>query len=158
MPFAVEIKEWPSCRVAYIQAIGPYCSESNDRAIERLFHWAVNAGHADARARLMGVCWSDFETTPPHECVFDACLTVSKKAKGSGQVRIQTLPGGKLAVLHFEDEWEQIPIQRERLFCEWLPVSGYKRDEGPFFFIYYNNPHMNRLKLAIVDMCLPVKP
>ncbi|MEE9913065.1 MAG: AraC family transcriptional regulator [Deltaproteobacteria bacterium] len=160
-PLDVEIREWPSCLVACIRAIGPYHSESTDRAtdraIERLFQWAAAAGYVDSSARLMGVYWSDFETTPPHECVFDACLTVPASAKGSGDVRIQTLPGGKLAVLHIEDSWDQIPAQRKRLFREWLPASGCIRDKRPFFFIYYNNPHMNRRKLAIMDMCLPIE-
>jgi AraC family transcriptional regulator len=153
----IEIREWPSFRVAYIRDIGPYRSESNERVIERLLQWGVETAHVDAGAKLMGVCWSDFETTSPHECVFDACLTVRENAKGNGEVRIQTLPGRKLAVLHCEVEWEQIPTQRDRLIREWLPSSGYTRDERPFFFIYYNNPHMNRRKLAIMDMCLPIK-
>lgn len=156
-PLTVEIREWPSCRVAYIRDIGPYRSESNSRAIDRLYQWAFTAGHAGAGARLIGVCWSNFETTPPHQCVFDACLEVPDDAKGDGDVRIQILPGGKLAVLHSEDTWEQIPEQRERLFSEWLSASGYLRDKRPFFYVYYNNPHMNRRKLAIVDMCLPIK-
>jgi AraC family transcriptional regulator len=154
----VEITEEPSHCVAYVRDIGPYRSKSNDRAIERLFQWAVTAGHADTCARLAGVYWSDIETTPPYECMFDACLTVPENVKGDGEVRIQTLPGGKQAVLHCEDKWDQIPAQRKWLLSEWLPTSGYIRDERPLYFIYYNNPYMNRLKLTIVDICLPIKP
>jgi AraC family transcriptional regulator len=90
--------------------------------------------------------------------MFDACLTVPENVKGDGEVRIQTLPGGKQAVLHCEDKWDQIPAQRKWLLSEWLPTSGYIRDERPLYFIYYNNPYMNRLKLTIVDICLPIKP
>jgi len=153
----VQIRRWPSCRVACIRDIGPYRSESNNRAIDRLYRWAFTAGYVDAGAKLIGVYWNDFESTPPQDCVFDACLEVSKNAKGSGDVRIQMLPGGKVAVLHCEDEWEQIPAQRNRLSSEWLPASGYLRDKRPFFYVYFNNPHMNRRKLTIVDMCLPIK-
>ncbi|HLZ19970.1 MAG TPA: AraC family transcriptional regulator [Smithellaceae bacterium] len=153
----IQIQEWPSCRVACIRDIGPYRSESNDRAIERLLQWAAAAGHIDAGAKLIGVYWSDFEATPLHQCVFDACLPVPESAKGNREVCIQPLSGGKLAVLHCEVEWEQIPAQRNRLIFEWLPASGCIRDERPFFVVFYNNPHMNRRKLAIVDMCLPIK-
>ena len=157
-PLAIEVKELPSYRVAYIRDIGPYRSESNERAKERLFQWAVAKKLVNAHITLMGVCWSDPETTPSPECIFDACLTVPENVQDDSEVHIQYLPGGKLAVLHCECDWETIPTKRKQLFKEWLPASGFQRDERPFFFIYYNNPHMNRLKLAIVDMCLPVKP
>lgn len=156
-PPAVEIRNWPSRRVAYIRDIGPYGSESNSRAIDRLYQWAVQEGHADVTAALIGVCWSDFKTTPPRQCVFDACLAVDENAKGGGDVRIQSLSGGQLAVLHCEEPWDEIPAQRDRFLNEWLPSSEYVRDERPFFFMFYNNPHMNRLRLTIVDLCLPVK-
>jgi AraC family transcriptional regulator len=156
-PLAIEVKELPSCRVAYIRDIGPYRSESNERAKERLLQWAVAKKLVNARI-MMGVCWSDPETTPSQECIFDACLTVPENVQDDSEVHIQYLPGGKLAILHCECDWETIPTKRKWLFKEWLPASGFQRDERPFFFIYYNNPHMNRLRLAIVDMCLPVKP
>ena len=156
-PLAIEVKELPSCRVAYIRDIGPYRSESNERAKERLLQWAVAKKLVNARI-MMGVCWSDPETTPSQECIFDACLTVPENVQDDSEVHIQYLPGGKLAILHCECDWETIPTKRKWLFKEWLPASGFQRDERPFFFIYYNNPHMNRIRLAIVDMCLPVKP
>lgn len=156
-PLAVEIRNWPSRRVAYIRDIGPYGSESNSHAIDRLYQWAVHEGHADVAAGVIGVCWSDFKTTSPRHRVFDACLAVDENAKGGGDVRIQLLPGGRLAILHCEEPWDEIPAQRNRFLNEWLPSSEYVRDERPFFFMFYNNPHMNRLTLTIVDLCLPVK-
>ena len=155
---SVAIKELPSYRVAYIRNIGPYRSESNARAMELLLGWALAKGFLDGSMRFMGVCWNDPETTPPQECIFDACLTIPENVQDDGEVRIQYLPGGKLAVLHCEADWETISTIRKRLFNEWLPASGFQRDDRPLFFIHYNNHNMNRLKLAIVDMCLPIKP
>jgi AraC family transcriptional regulator len=157
-PLSVAIKELPSYRVAYIRDIGPYRSESNARAMELLLGWALAKGFLDGSMRFMGVCWNDPETTPPQECIFDACLTIPENVQDDGEVRIQYLPGGKLAVLHCEADWETISTIRKRLFNEWLPASGFQRDDRPLFFIHYNNHNMNRLKLAIVDMCLPIKP
>jgi len=157
-PLSVAIKELPSYRVAYIRDIGPYRSESNARAMELLLGWALAKGFLDGSMRFMGACWNDPETTPPQECIFDACLTIPENVQDDGEVRIQYLPGGKLAVLHCEADWETISTIRKRLFNEWLPASGFQRDDRPLFFIHYNNHNMNRLKLAIVDMCLPIKP
>jgi AraC family transcriptional regulator len=157
-PLNVEMQKFPSCCAAYIRDIGPYFSESNDRAFERLIQWAQAAEYSDAGARFIGVYWNNYKTTPPHECVFDACLIIPENVKEDGEVHIQTLPGGKFAVLHCEGTREQISAKRKRLFSDWLPASGFQQDDRPCFVIYYNNAKMNRRGLSILDICLPVKP
>lgn len=157
-PFQAELKELPSYRVAYIRDIGPYYSEANARAFGRLFRWAVEEG-LTKNAPIMPIAadWSDPETTPAEKCIFDACLTVPENVQGHGEVCIQYLPGGKFAVLHCEIELKDMPGAIKRLCHEWLPQNGYKRDDRPFFTIYYNNPNLNPRKLAILDMCLPIR-
>lgn len=157
-PLNVEIQELPSYRVAYIRDVGPYWSESNREAFLRLMQWAVAAGAAtDPSAIPIAVGWSDPATTPPDDCIFDACIPVSGNIKGNGDIRIQHLPGGAFAILRCECSWERLFWESNRLFYEWLPLSVFRRDKRPFFFKCYNNPDMNPRKLAIVDVCLPIK-
>jgi len=157
-PLPVDVREMPSCRVAYIRDIGPYDLASNMNAFNRLFRWAVDAGLTNYTvARPMAVRWNDPEITPPDECVFDACLTVPNDFEGSGEVGIQNFPGGKYGVLHCEVALENIQDLIRRLCCEWLPRSGYQRDERPFFTVFYNNPRIHPRNLAIMDMCLPLE-
>ncbi len=157
-PLNVEIQELPSYRVAYIRDVGPYWSESNRDAFLRLMQWAVAAGAAtDPSAIPIAVGWSDPATTSPDDCIFDACIPVSVNIKGDGEIRIQHLPGGAFAILRCECSWERLFWESNRLFYEWLPLSGFRRDKRPFFFKCYNNPDMNPRKLAIVDVCLPIK-
>lgn len=157
--FPVEVREMPSRRVAYIRDIGPYYAPSNFRAFDRLFEWAINKGLiSSGNVAPIAVAWSDPDTTAPRECVFDACLTVSGDIQESGEVAIQTLSGGKCAVLHCEIERKNLPGAIQSLRREWLSQSRYRRDDRPFFTIYYNNPGGNPRQLAILDLCLPVKP
>jgi len=157
-PLHVEIKDLPSCHVACIRHFGPYLSESSKCAVERLVLWAFTRGLADANVKWLAVGWNNPEETPPAECIMDVCLTVPEWTKEDGEVHRQVIAGGLHAVLHCEIELEAIAGQRKRLFYEWLPLSGYKRNDRPFFVIYYNNPQANPQKIAIVDICLPLKP
>jgi len=154
----VQIRDMPFYRVAYIREVGPYDLGSNINAFNRLFRWAIDAGLTDyTLTRPIAVRWSDPETTPPDECIFDACLIVPENFKGSGEVAIRDFPGGKCGVLHCEVALEHIPNLIQRLFCEWLSRNGYKRDERPFFTIFYNNPRVHPRKIAIMDMCVPLR-
>ncbi len=155
---AAAIRELPVCRVAYIRDVGAFFSPSNAQAFDRLLQWA--GGERNVReSALMPIAadWSDPATTSADGFVFDACLAVSENVSGGGEVAIQDLPGGLYAVWHCEVELDAMPDAVRRFCRDWLPSSGYRRDARPFLTIYYNNPNRNPRKLAIVDMCLPIR-
>lgn len=157
-PLNVEIKKLPSYHVAYIRNIGPYDVESSVQVFQRLIKWALNKKIMfDAPAIPIVAGWSDPAITYADECILDVCITVSKNIKREDEVHMQDLPGGTFAVLHCECMWDVLFLQFNRLVYEWLPKSKFQRDTKPVLFIYYNNPYMNMRRLAIVDICLPVK-
>jgi DNA gyrase inhibitor GyrI len=62
------------------------------------------------------------------------------------------------AVAHFEIRIDQFGDEWKAVFGGWLPESGYQPADGPCFEHCLNDPSEHPQGLAIVDICVPVKP
>ncbi len=156
-PLQITIKELSSCRVVYKRVIGPCRPETYRQPINRLLHWAFERDIVRGFLLPIGAGWGDPETIPENIYIYDVCLAVSEDVEGDGDIGIQNLPGGRYAVLHCEDTWEAIAAHSRRLAYEWLPANGYQSDLRPILTFLSNNSQMNPRRIAIVDICMPIK-
>jgi len=156
-PLKIEIKELSSCRVVYRRVIGPCRPETYEQPFNGLFLWAFERGIVRDFFLPIGAGWGDPERIPENIFIYDVCLAVSGDVEGEGDIRIQTLPGGRYAVLHCEDTWEKIVPESRRFAYEWLPANGHQPDARPFLTFFSNNSDTNPRKIAIVDICMPIK-
>lgn len=156
-PLQVTMQELSPCRVLYIRTIGPYAPEVYDQTFNRLLQWVFERGVIKDFYIPIGAGSGDFRKSPEQAYVYDACLAVPEEVEGEGEVCTQTLAGGRYAVMHCEDTLEAIELDIARLLDEWLPASGYMRDERPVLTFYSNNRNGNPRKIAVVDICLPIK-
>ena len=88
----------------------------------------------------------------------DACLTVPARTQVDGEIGLQTIPGGKFAVGHFEIAVDQFGAAWDALMGEWLPSSGYQPDDRMCYEMYLNDREQHPEKKLIVDICEPVRP
>jgi len=156
-PLQITVKELSSCRVAYIRVIGPFSPEAYIQPFNRLILWAFERGIIRDFLLLIGAGWGDPETIPKNIYIYDVCLAVPDDVEGEGDIRIQDLAGGRYAILHCEDTWDAINLESRRFSYEWMPESGYQPDARPFLSFFSNNSETNPRKIAIVDICLPIK-
>ena len=157
-PLQVKIKELPPYRVAYIRVIGPDDSALHVQALKRLLTWADTNGLYNEQIQVIGAGWSDSEKSPSDPFVFDVCLVVSEDVQAEGEIGIQYFPGGPYAVLYCEDVLEANNRQGRRLYYEWMLANGYRMGDWPFLIFYGNDPEANPRKIAIWDICLPIRP
>lgn len=157
-PLNVKIKELPTYRVAYIRVVGPDDPALHVQALKRLLSWADAKGLFNEQITVIGAGWSDSEMNPSEPFIFDICVLVSEDIQGEGEIGIQYLPGGQYAILYCEDVLETNNRQGRRLYREWMPENGYRMGEWPFLIFYGNDPETNPRKIAIWDICMPIKP
>lgn len=82
--------------VIRIRRIGPY-GEDNRDLMERLKGWA-QANAIQETGVILGAAWDDPARTPPEQCRYDVCLTVTgHSAEPEDGMFPERIPGGRYA-------------------------------------------------------------
>ncbi len=152
----VEVTGMPELHVACVRHVGPYESGGIGEAFSKLMEWAGPKGYCKS-GRVIGMYWDNPDVTPPEKCRSDACITVPEDAKVSGEIKLQTIPGGLYAVYHCEVYNNEFGKPWSDIMYEWLPGSGYEMDERPRYEIYLNKGDEDPEGKWILDICVPVK-
>lgn len=159
-PSKVEIKTLPPTRVAYIRTVGAaYSHEAVKPAFEQLLQWAWLRNLVTVKTRFRGVAWNNTDMTPANKLMYDVCIEISNGVKSDPWVSVQTLPGGEFAVYHSIAPVHKHVDQSEFIrLCHWMLFSDYRPEGPPYHNIYQNRPESHPRGLAMVDLCIPVKP
>lgn len=158
----IEITSLPSLRVAAVRRVGPYGPDVK-QAFERLTGWAGSNGVFNGGgAIVIGAYYSDPKSTPPEQCVMEACVTLApdQNPKLEPGVEIKTLPGGKVAMAlgnvyndDFCGAWQKFieAMAKEKLECD--GASG-----RPCLELYYGGCAQHHpLKKWVVDFVSPIR-
>jgi len=154
----VEVKEFPSYRVAYVRSKTGYEQESIHEAYETLFRWAGPRGLCGPNMKVIGASYDNPEITPMAKCRYDACLTIGEGIQPEGPVSVKEFPGGKYAVCRFHGKPQDVGKAFKSLYGEWFPASGYQPGDAPCLEFYYNDPGKDPRGECTADICIPVKP
>jgi len=157
----VEVKNLPETHVAYIRHIGPYAGDTElfGRLYDRLFKWAGPRGLLRfPETKVLSVYHDNPEVTDEDKLRLDVCISVPEDTAVDGEVGLMGLPAGQYAIAHFEIALDQFGDAWNAVFGGWLPESGYQPADGPCFEHCLNDPSEHPQGLAIVDICVPVKP
>ncbi|MCT4585363.1 MAG: AraC family transcriptional regulator [Peptostreptococcaceae bacterium] len=152
----VEIKEIKDLHVAYVRSIGDY----NNAHIgwDKLSKWAQANNIIKEDSLFFGISYDDPEVTPIENLRYDSCITVDKDVKGSMDVGINDVPGGKFGVLRFFDVPANLFKAYKYMFGEWLPSSGYEADDRYCLEFCISSPHDDEQGRMKVDLYIPIRP
>jgi len=157
MVFRVDVREEPRRHVAYIRHVGDYSGIG--RAFERLARWAGPRGlFRNPETRMLAVYRDSPDVTPIEKLRSDACITVPIGTRVKRDVGLMTLPGGTYAAAYVEIDATQYGEAWDRLFCDWLPGSGYQPDNRPCYELHLNDPRKHPQMKHILDICEPIRP
>lgn len=155
----VSIQELPDYRVAYLRHIGPYGGPGIPALWEEFTKWSHAQGFMNPPRNMFGISHDNPETTPPDRCRYDACIEVDADFSPSGEISVQTIPGGKYACAEFQGSAADIGPAWKWVCGEWLPQSGYQFDDRLFFEFYPNDINcMPEPGIFVCKICIPVKP
>ena len=127
----VTLTTLPPARIAYLRHIGPYGEGVGQFWRDTVMPWLAAAG-LQGRP-LYGIGRDDAKITAPGKCRYDAGVEVPDDFVARAPAVIDTLPGGRYAVMPFFGTSADMEAAYARLLREWLPASGMQTDGRPIF-------------------------
>jgi AraC family transcriptional regulator len=154
--FAVNLRELPARRVAYIRVHRPYEGDHVVQALKRLLAWADSRGLADGQ--WLGYQWEDPEIVPLEKCRYDAAVEVPPTVTAEGEVSINTFPPCLIAEIDIAGSIEVELRALDWLYRTWLPSSGYAPAHQPAFEAWNGRPFAHGMEHFELRVQLPVVP
>ncbi len=152
----VKIKSVAPMRVAFMLHVGLY--NEVGATWDRLLPLLGKEGHIGGDSEFIGICHDDPEVTPPEKIRYDACVTVDERFVPTGEVGVQTIPGGEYAVTTHFGPYQKLGETYAKLFGQWLPRSGRELRSSPCFEIYLNSPENTEPEDLLTDIYAPLQP
>ena len=155
-----KITELEERNVVYVSFVGNYMGNADvfGGLFTKLLSWTGPKQLMEPDTLLMSAYYDDPGVTPPEELKLDVCMTIKDDIEVEGEVKKQTLPGGKYFIMRAEltgpeeygPAWEKI--------VEWLIQNNLEIDMSRASYeIYLNSPEEHPEKHHILDICMPVK-
>jgi len=158
---AVEVKNLPEVKVAYIRHIGEFKGETEKWAslFQNLMKWGGARGLIQCPGtEFYTVFRDDLNITDFSKFKADVCISLSSDIKPEGEVGVAEIPSGKYAIASFEINGDEFEQAWDLIYSEWLPNSGYQPDERCCFERYLNDPKQHPKNKHLIEVCIPVRP
>ncbi len=151
----VQIEVLEPKRVAFMRHVGPY---GDVRATwDRLLPWLGKEGLLCGDVQCIGICHDDPDVTPPDRIRYDACVTVDERFAPTGDIGVQTIPGGEYAVTTHFGPYSKLGETYVKLLGQWLPRSGRALRSTPCFEVYLNDPGSTDPEDLLTDIYAPLE-
>lgn len=153
----VSVIERTPRRVTYLRRTGAYGEELSIFWQEDVYPWMVK--HDLLGAPRYGISLDDPSITAPQQCRYDACVEIAADRKLPRDVLTATIPGGRYAVVQFEDTALAMAPVWDALLRDWLPGSGFQLDARPMFEYYGSDARFDPdTGVMQCQICIPVVP
>lgn len=152
----VEVKTLTKTTVAYIRNLGPYAGDQElfGTLRNKLFAWASARGLLDGEDLRFFVVYHDDPTvTLSDNLRMSLCLPVPEDTKVEGEIGKMEIESGKYAIARFELRGEEFGQAWDWIYGHWMPTSGYRPDDKPYFEMYEQAPDNGNY---VIDFCIPV--
>ncbi len=153
----VEIKTIQPLSVAFVRHIGPYQDLST--VWFELIKEISMPHFLSEKTLKISIPYDSHETTPEDKLRYDACVTINDlpNFKPKGAIGLQTLHGGKYAVIAHHGPLETIDKTYEYLFGVWLSESHYEPADYPNFMLHRKIPFQTAPEELVTEIYLPIK-
>ncbi|MDO8414557.1 MAG: GyrI-like domain-containing protein [Gallionellaceae bacterium] len=134
-----DIRTLPEQRLLFIRKTGHY-QEAAQQAWSALMPLAYQHTLVDEQTQFIGITHDDPQITAAGKIRYDACLSLRKSLKTTGDLGVQTLAGGKYAVFLHAGPYYTMRETYQHIYGGWLPGSGHQLRDLPSFALYLT-PH-----------------
>jgi AraC family transcriptional regulator len=133
-----DIRSRPETKVIFVRHTGPYAGVG--AAWGKVCAFAAQHGFVGPKHQAIGVSRDEPKVTAADKLRYDACVTIDRDVSPSGEVGVQTLPGGRYAVFLHRGPYEQFQNTYDAIYGDWLPSSGQQLRDESCFELYLNSP------------------
>ncbi|MCX7120978.1 MAG: GyrI-like domain-containing protein [Gammaproteobacteria bacterium] len=153
----VKIEIIAPIQVAFVRHVGPY-AELTQAWFQLIAELGINIVSSE-KTQKIGIAHDAPDITDSEKLRYDACITLDEipNFKAKGHVGIQTLHGGKYAVITHYGALEEIETTYRILFGVWLPQSGFEPADYPNFMVHRKTPFQTPAEQLVTDIYLPLK-
>ncbi len=130
-----EIKQFPATRAARVMEVGPF-DEAVRRGFQKLFAW-LGANNLQPQGASFGIYYDDPAKVPAEKLRSELCVPVAPDVQGSGEVRVDEIPGFEAATIVYQGDANVTRAYNE--VYDWLRAQGY-RDAGAPIEVYLSKP------------------
>jgi len=152
-----KIVELSDRQVIYINIIGEYGNENYNNTWTKLWLFVKENKLFSRGIESIGLSYDDPKVTESDKCRYDACLTISKAVKASGEIGVKSIDGGKYAVFMFKGSYDKLGEVYDFIFGSWLVDSDYELRDVPVMEKYLNNPNRTSPEKLKTEIYLPIK-
>ncbi|MFT4647373.1 MAG: AraC family transcriptional regulator [Glaciecola sp.] len=135
---AIETKNSPMRRVAFIRHIGPY--QEVGPTWGRFCGMLGPLGLLGPNTKMFGAPHDDPEVTPADKLRYDACVEVDDSFEPQGELGVQELAGGRYAVVVHEGPYENFGQTYGELYARQFGEGKSTPGAGPCLEFYLNDP------------------
>lgn len=154
-PVAVQLRETPTWRVAFVRIRRPFEEGALEAGYHRLRSWVEALGLP--RKELLGFSWDDVEITPPDQIRYDFACTVPPGVEGGEGVVVRDVPPLVVATAHARGGLPRVARAWHHLYHDWLPASRFEPYHLPPFEWYRSWPETLDWDAWDLDCCIPLK-
>lgn len=152
----IRIEKQPPRRLACLRVVGPYSFETLNPAFGRICQWGAENGYLKEGVESIGVYYDDPEVTAPEKQRADVGITVGPDFQPTGDIQVQTLPGGLCAVLRHKGHYATLGDAYRWLYAVWLPESGREPGTAPPYEVYINDASQLPPEEWLTEICIPL--
>ncbi|MFD1158605.1 AraC family transcriptional regulator [Roseovarius aestuarii] len=158
----VRIEYLPACQVAFRRRKGPYNYYGNRHSgigdgFREVIGHAHRQGLVTADSIAIGVSHNSPRLTRPEHCLYDMCVSTDKHVTHARNLDVQTLAGGRFAILSVNCPTYLIAEYWNWLTFDWLPQSGETPGVGSSFERYDVAELRSNPTSGHVELCLRLR-
>ena len=132
-----KIETIPEQKVLFVRKTGAY-AHSSTAAWQLLMSFMYSKRLMRKETRFLGVSYDSPDITDEDKLRYDACVTIDKDVQPQGDVRQQTIGGGRYAIFLHRGPYENFDETFNAIYGDWLPRHDKHLRETPVFEEYLN--------------------
>lgn len=141
-------------QVVFARHTGPYTEVGE--TWQRLMGWAGPKGLLGPMMTLLGIVHDDPEVTPEDKIRYDAGLVIRAEVEPTGEIGVQTLPGGEYASTTHRGPYETLGQSYALLCGPWLSEQGREPASQPCLEFYKNSPMNTAPENLLTEIRVPL--
>ncbi|HPA77203.1 MAG TPA: AraC family transcriptional regulator [Kiritimatiellia bacterium] len=152
----VQIREIQEQAALAVRRTGAY-DKAAEEAWKILCTYAGPKGLMGPKTKFIGISHDDPDQVAAENLRYDACITLSRDDKGSGDVKRLTIGGGRYAVTVHAGPFEYLKKTYDGIYRDWLPSSGETLRDAACLEIYLNDPDTTPPADLRTEVCIPLE-
>ena len=157
--FPVEIRNFPTRRVAFLRVLGAYQEGVVLQAFENLVKWAQEKKIYKSET-IFGMSLDDPFVTPQDQYRYEVCITIPKTLPIENEKEVLTMeiPACSYALTRVSGNLDMVATATSYLFNQWLIRSQFEPEHMHAMEIFLDKENICNWNHFELEICIPVKP